>query len=196
MALRDFGRTVVTMAAIECCPIIQIVIIQLIASQTDSQTDHNFHYENSAGYYTVIINPKFRVLVVNTNYCARLNIWTYFDPIDPANQLSWLVDQLMAAEAVGAKVHIVGHVPVDDRECTQAYVFNYLAVVERFSDIIVGQFFGHTHADELRVLYSNDNKTNPIGFEMLSPSLTTFDSFNPAYRIVTVSDDGKCGLSE
>ena len=145
---------------------------------------------NSAGYYTLTIKPTLRVIVLNTNYCARLNIWTYYSPVDPANQLSWLIEQLLSAEQSGVKVHIVGHVPVDNRECTQAYVHNYLSIVERFSDTIVAQFFGHTHSDEFRVLYSNENSSKPIGFELLSPSLTTFENFNPAYRIITVNSKG------
>ena len=87
-------------------------------------------------------------------------------------------------------MHIVGHVPVDNRECSQAWLHNYLTIVERFSDTIVAQFFGHTHADEFRVLYSNQNFSKPIGFEIVSPSLTTFEHFNPSYRIVSLHSNG------
>ncbi|CAG2108413.1 unnamed protein product [Medioppia subpectinata] len=140
-------------------------------------------------YYTLVINRGFRVIVLNTNYCARLNIWTYYDSVDPADQLKWLIKELVIAEQEGDYVHIVGHVPVDNRECTQAWVYNYLAIVERFSHTITAQFFGHTHADEFRVLYSNHNYSKPIGFEILSPSVTTFQTFNPSYRIITVTQN-------
>ncbi|XP_054161219.1 sphingomyelin phosphodiesterase-like [Oppia nitens] len=143
-----------------------------------------------AGYYTYVVNKGFRVIVLNTNYCSRLNIWTYYDPVDPANQLKWLIKELVIAESDGYRVHIVGHVPVDNRECTQAWVYNYLAIVERFQHLIVGQFFGHTHADEFRLLYSNHNISRPIGVQILSPSLTTFEQFNPSYRIITVQQNG------
>jgi len=94
------------------------------------------------------------------------------------------------AQQAGDNVHIVGHIPPDDRECTQAWLYNFLAIVERFKDIIVAQFYGHTHADEFRVLYSNSNNSVPIGYEFVSPSLTTFDSYNPAYRIFTTQENG------
>ncbi len=136
------------------------------------------------------IRPGFRVIVVNTNYCARLNIWSLYSPIDPADHLKWLIKELLIAEEVGDKVHIVGHVPPDNRECTQAWLYNFLAIVERFKDTIVAQFYGHTHADEFRVFHSNKNFSDPIGFGFIAPSLTTYHVFNPAYRIYTTDKKG------
>ena len=34
----------------------------------------------------------------------------------------------------------------------------YLRLVRKYSDIIVGQFFGHLHSDSFRVIYSEDGK--------------------------------------
>ncbi|CAG2116790.1 unnamed protein product, partial [Medioppia subpectinata] len=147
----------------------------------------------SAGYYTIKIRPGFRVIVVNTNYCARLNIWTYYQPIDPANQLKWLSNQLDLAEKASEFVHIVGHIPPDNRECTQGWLYNYLNIIERYSNTIVGQFYGHTHYDELRVYYSNYDCNKVIGFGIISPSVTPYDGslrLNPAYRLVKIRDNG------
>lgn len=71
----------------------------------------------SGGYYTVKIKPGFRVISLNTNYCTRLNPWTLYDPVDPGNQLKWLVKELHSAELANEKVHILGHIPPDNREC-------------------------------------------------------------------------------
>ncbi|XP_054152469.1 sphingomyelin phosphodiesterase-like [Oppia nitens] len=145
------------------------------------------------GYYTMIIKPGFKIIVLNTNYCSRLNIWTYYDPIDPDNQLNWLYNELELAETAGQLVHIVGHIPPDNRECTQSWLYNYMAIVERFSDTIVGQFFGHTHYDEFRIYYSNNDCNKVIGFAILSPSVTSFDALlnlNPAYRIIKCYENG------
>ena len=128
---------------------------------------------------------------MNSNYCARLNIWTLYQSIDPADHLKWLINQLDAAEKEGDLVHIVGHVPPDNRECTQSWLFNFMAIVERYSDIIVAQFYGHTHWDEFRVLYSVHNSSKPIGLEIIGPSLTTYDVMNPAYRVISCNKNGK-----
>ena len=129
------------------------------------------------------ITPLFRLIVINTNYCARLNIWTLYEPSDPAGHLKWIQNELLKAENDDNYVHIVGHLPPDSRECTQAWLYNYIQIVTRFQDIIKGQFYGHTHADEIRMIYSVENSNQPVGVEYLSPSLTPWDRYNPAYRI-------------
>jgi sphingomyelin phosphodiesterase acid-like 3 len=34
----------------------------------------------------------------------------------------------------------------------------YLRLVRKYSDIIVGQFFGHLHSDSFRIIYSDTGK--------------------------------------
>lgn len=125
----------------------------------------------------------FRIIALNTNYCARLNPWSFYDPVDPANQLKWLAEELLEAELNQDKVHIIGHVPPDNRECTQAWLFNFINIVDRFRDTINAQFYGHTHRDEWRVIYSLIRPDEPIGIQFIGPSITPFTENNPAYRI-------------
>ena len=40
--------------------------------------------------------------------------------------------------------------------------FQYARIVERFSNIIRGQFYGHTHYDEFSVLFNNQSE--PVSF--------------------------------
>ena len=105
----------------------------------------------SGGYYTVKIKPGFRIISLNTNYCTRLNPWTLYDPVDPGNQLKWLVKELHSAELASEKVHILGHIPPDNRECTQAWLNNFLRIIDRFEHVVLAQYYGHTHRDEFRV---------------------------------------------
>ena len=95
------------------------------------------------GFYSIKLRPGFRIIVMNTNYCARLNIWSLYQSIDLSNHLKWLIEQLAMAEEDGDFVHIVGHIPPDNRECTQSWLYNYMAIVERYTETIVGQFFGY-----------------------------------------------------
>lgn len=111
------------------------------------------------GYYSNDVSPTFKVIALNTNYCARLNFWLMYDPNDPGDQLKWLARELNQAEANGQKVHIIGHHPPDNQNCIQQWVHNYMSIIERYQNIITAQFFGHTHFDEFRILYSSDKKT-------------------------------------
>lgn len=139
------------------------------------------------------IKPGFRVLAINSNYCARLNPWTLYDTVDPGRQLTFLRDQLLEAETVGDKVHIIGHVPPDHRECTEAWLYNYMLLMKRFKETIVAQFYGHTHRDEFRVVYDVDDlpsdnmsSKNPVAFQIICPSITSYSQTNPSYRIYEI----------
>jgi hypothetical protein len=77
-----------------------------------------FHFRGS--YYSLRIRPRFRVIVLNTNYCFRLNFWSLYNPRNPANHLKWLAQELLTAEQVSDSVHIVGHIVPDRRECNEA----------------------------------------------------------------------------
>lgn len=146
-----------------------------------------------AGHYMIQIKPGFRVVAINSNYCARLNPWILYDTVDPAGQLAFLRDQLLEAETVGDRVHIIGHVPPDHRECTEAWLYNYMLLMKRFKDTVTAQFYGHTHRDEFRVVYDVDDTIspdlkprNPVAFQLICPSITSYSQTNPSYRIYEV----------
>ncbi|RWS30119.1 sphingomyelin phosphodiesterase-like protein 2 [Leptotrombidium deliense] len=141
------------------------------------------------GNYAVRLEPGLRIISLNTNYCARLNPWILYKSIDPGNQLKWLVEQLLNAENAGDRVHLIGHVPPDHKECTQPWLFNFVRIVQRFRDTITAQFYGHTHRDEFRVLYDSERKNDAIGFELIGPSITTYSGTNPSYRIYKINEN-------
>ena len=49
-----------------------------------------------------------------------------------------------------------------------------------------GQFFGHTHDDEIELFYDLNDVTRATNIAYLGPSVTTFSNRNPGYRIYTV----------
>ena len=62
----------------------------------------------------------------------------------------------------------------------------------RYKNIIRGQFYGHTHYDEFKVFYDEDG--TPMNIAYVAPSQTTWEHYNPAYRIYTI-DAGYTGAS-
>lgn len=73
------------------------------------------------------------------------------------SQLKWLMNQLQTAETVNEKVHIIGHMPPGHPDCSKIWSHNYYNIIARFENTITGQFFGHTHQDEIELFYDPDN---------------------------------------
>lgn len=200
MALRVRGRPVVRLVTRVGAE--NIATVRLSPAESGSfERENNFFrvaLAHRSGNYMVRVKPGFRIVSVNSNYCARLNPWTLYDSVDPGGQLKWLTAELLAAERKGDKVHVIGHVPPDHRECTQAWLFNYIRIVERFSETITAQFYGHTHRDEFRVIYALDdedgqgkeprNARRPVGYQFIGPSITSYSQTNPGYRVYSVDD--------
>ena len=139
------------------------------------------------GYYTLLVKPGLRLISLNMNYCNNQNFWMLKNPDDPDGELRWFVNTLFDAEKKGEVVHIIGHIPPSNEgDCVKVWRNNYYAVVNRFQDIIRGQFFGHTHNDQIEIMYSNVSLTQPISVAYISPSITTYTNLNPGYRTYTV----------
>lgn len=117
------------------------------------------------------------------NYCARLNFWIAYDYLDMGGMLKWMQLELQAALAANQYVYIAGHIVPDTEECATHWVQTYNDIVEKYAPIIKGQFFGHTHMDELRLYYSASNSSKAIGLAYVTPSVTTFCDVNPAFRL-------------
>lgn len=65
------------------------------------------------------------------------------DPTDPGGMLKWMEEVLRQAEKNNDKVYILGHIPPN--AAIVEWGRRYNALVDRFSYIIRGQFFGHSH---------------------------------------------------
>jgi sphingomyelin phosphodiesterase len=140
-----------------------------------------------AGYYSRELSSDFKLITLNTNLCARLNFWQLFNPNDPGDQLHFLAQELSDSEKKGQWVHIIGHIAPDDIQCTATWLHVYVGILKRYEATIKGQFFGHTHFDEVRVYY--DEKKAPVGVGYLGASVTPFEHVNPSYSVYTVDGD-------
>lgn len=135
------------------------------------------------GYYTVLVKPGFRVIAINNNDCYTYNWWLSYEPHFPVEQLQWIHDTLLAAEAAGEKVHILAHVPPGSGSCHKVYAREYRRIVERFWNTISAQFCGHSHADEFNIFYSHDNPTQALNVMWNGGSTTAYSNVNPNYRM-------------
>ncbi|EPB79533.1 Ser/Thr phosphatase family protein [Ancylostoma ceylanicum] len=73
--------------------------------------------------------------------------------------------ELFQAELSGDDVHVLSHIPPGDGECLEGWARNYYRIIQRFSDTVQAQFFGHIHADYFTVFYEDMHNTSsaPIG---------------------------------
>ncbi|KAB0352782.1 hypothetical protein FD754_017639 [Muntiacus muntjak] len=147
------------------------------------------------GFYTqkVSNNPKLRLISLNTNLYYGPNSMT-LNQTDPANQFEWLENTLNISQQNKEKVYIIAHVPVGylpfARDITAMRKYHnerLIDIFRKYSDIIAGQFYGHTHRDSIMVL--SDKKGNPVNSLFVAPAVTPVRSVlekltnNPGIRL-------------
>ncbi|CAG7832730.1 unnamed protein product, partial [Allacma fusca] len=94
-----------------------------------------------------------------------------------------MIQELDKSESMGQSVHIVGHVPPGHPDCAKVWSRNFYNIISRYRKTVKGQFYGHTHYDELKLFYSPTELGVPINPLWISPSLTPYEINNPSYKI-------------
>jgi len=127
-------------------------------------------------------NTNLRILTINTQVCNNLNFYLFKNVTDPNGQLEWIWNELAGAEARGEQVYILGHIPMGDSDCLNQWAERFNALVDRYSHIILAQYYGHTHKDHFFINRGvHDNK--PRSIQWVSPSVTTYTNKNPSFRV-------------
>lgn len=81
----------------------------------------------------------------------------------------------------------MGHIP-PNADCLNKWAKIYNALVERYSHLIRGIFYGHSHDDEYSMFYDSETG-EPINASFIAPSLTTHTNKNPSFRIIEADSD-------
>ncbi|XP_051869609.1 acid sphingomyelinase-like phosphodiesterase 3b isoform X2 [Pristis pectinata] len=117
-----------------------------------------------------------RMIVLNTNFYYNKNKLTA-NLNDPAGQFQWLEDVLSRAATAKEKVYIIGHVPPGFFEKKRGTFwfqehFNkrYIKLIQKHSQVIAGQFFGHQHRDSFKIFYSNNGSA--VSAMFIAPAVT------------------------
>ncbi|KAK6990563.1 acid sphingomyelinase-like phosphodiesterase 3b [Biomphalaria glabrata] len=148
------------------------------------------------GYYTKLINPKLRILALNTVlYLSEDKLTANMS--DPAGQFQWIDSVLNASRAANEKVIITGHVSPTFLVPTLLDWFHprfhqpYVDLMTKYSDIIVAHHYGHDHSDSFKILQRSDGSgASPV---FTAPSITpwrykipteTGAPHNPGIRLV------------
>lgn len=59
--------------------------------------------------------------------------WCFYKSVDPGNVQSWLVGELLKAEAEGDYVHIIGHIAPLSHSCYEEWGHQFSRIVGRFA---------------------------------------------------------------
>ncbi|XP_065819979.1 acid sphingomyelinase-like phosphodiesterase 3a [Labrus bergylta] len=148
---------------------------------------------SQGGFYSQLAKPGLRVLSLNTIL--------YYGPdkatknmTDPAGQFEWLEKTLEKAAQNQEKVYVIAHVPVgflafatNTTAVRKIHNERLVAIFRKYSQVVAGHFYGHTHRDSVMVLLDQQGK--PVNSVFVAPAVTPIKhvlepySNNPAFRM-------------
>lgn len=150
------------------------------------------------GYYNAsIADGKVVLLVLNSLYwSAAVNRSVETDQ-KASRQLVWLENQLKLVKSRGQKAMLASHIPAGiDTFSSKPYWFNnYTAIYVRlvaknYSDVVIGQFFAHSHKDDFRLqMFEPETSITAKSFVLLAPAISPVYHNNPAFRLVSLDID-------
>mmetsp|Transcript_4769 Transcript_4769/g.11893 ORF Transcript_4769/g.11893 Transcript_4769/m.11893 type:complete len:526 (-) Transcript_4769:132-1709(-) len=159
------------------------------------------------GYFARNVTDKLTIISLNTNFYSLFhspvnqnsgNINGTSPPFpDPLGQFAWLEKQLEIAHIAQRKVYILGHIPPAMGTFRHAqlwqeyYLEKYYSVLSKYHPIntnddgmIQGQFFGHLHSDEFRLVNHGDTPSDRQWPLLITSSVTPIYGANPSIRRV------------
>ena len=145
----------------------------------------------------VAINDNF----LSPNYRDRCGSAADLNPARAT--LDWLARTLAAAARAHRRVLLLYHIPPGTDGFATArhnscpvtpapllaapYAAEFHALMRRYRGTIVAQVAGHLHTDAFRILRE---RGAAFGFVMVAPALSPIFAQNPAFRRITLGDDG------
>uniref|UniRef100_A0A671P1Q5 Sphingomyelin phosphodiesterase acid like 3A n=1 Tax=Sinocyclocheilus anshuiensis TaxID=1608454 RepID=A0A671P1Q5_9TELE len=126
------------------------------------------------GFYSLVIKPGLRLVSLNTNLYYSPNQVTV-NMTDPAGQFQWLQGTLELSRQKMEMFYVIAHVPIE------SYNEQLVKIFRNYSDVVQGQFYGHTHRDSIMFW-------KPVNSIFVTPAVTTIKSLlepfsnNPGVR--------------
>ncbi len=144
------------------------------------------------GYYSVYLQPKFRLITLNTVMYTPRQVGT--SRREGQLQMDWLAAQLNDAQRHGDSVLLAMHV-LPGRNMLDNSSFwspdeqpRFLKLVNDYQSTIIGILAAHTHYDEMHIIQNKAGQNQVNAY--ISPALSTFHGNAPAIRIYDYSDAG------
>ncbi len=139
------------------------------------------------GYYAGYIQPKLRIIALNTVLFSVKRAGTTEDQAQ-AELNDFLVPQLQDARAKGDSVLIATHIPpgFNVYDHSPFYIDQdntaFVKILNQYQDVIIGVLAAHTHMDEAKIL--RDAQNHPFNTVLMNGALSTSHGNMPAVRTI------------
>ena len=137
------------------------------------------------GYYSVLVAPRLRLLVLNTViYCRYNNVTKDAATTDPGGQIAWMRSQLANSSAAGEAVYVASHIPpgmtLDPFHAR--FIKPFLDGMRGYHHVIRGSFWGHIHLDMFQLLGDARAGSSDFHVAHLAATLGIKTGKNPSFR--------------
>ncbi len=129
------------------------------------------------GYYNISLggnnnnNNNMQIVAINSLYYDNNNLELYLNPQeDPVSQWNWLETTFRWCNDTGRQVWLLGHIPPVSSEATLNFSKKFIALIHKYTNTVINQFWGHTHNDQF-LLYIDQNNFTVSGHAYVAPSL-------------------------
>ena len=150
------------------------------------------------GIYRSMTKEGLTIISLNSDAWYQFNFYAYIGANRPdhSGMFKQLVNWLLEAEEADQPVWIIQHVNIGGStsyESLPAPSDLYYQIMDRFNNTIRANFFGHTHADEFGVFYTNNGTVRSadtaIGVGYIMPSVTPYTNYNAGFRYYLVDPE-------
>ena len=150
----------------------------IISNLTSLMGDNAANQFINHGFMHLKVTDSLHIISINSiDYDSR-NLF-YKKEIKNGDQDIWLAQILKDIRKKGEYVYLVGHIFPSAEESIDIYNTWLLEYLSNYRDIILASFFGHSHNDEFRLHFTNEeNVVAPI---LVTPSLMP-DKRDPCFR--------------
>ena len=145
------------------------------------EAHHNF--SNWGFYHQKHPNSNMRIVSTFSLVYDSQNWYTVPNNTDPLGELAFLEETLQMIEDNGEVAYIIGHIPPGDIFTLSNWCTRFRALINRYTNIVRGQFYGHTHYDEFKTVKSFRDDQISAGVVWATGSFTAYPNKNPGLRI-------------
>lgn len=154
----------------------------------EDKADHiKSHYSG----FSTVTKRGLKVISLNSNCYYEKNLWAFINletNPDSFGQWDFLINELVESESKNQRVWILAHVPTGSNNAITLHSKIFEKIVKRFSPYTIANiFYGHTHRDQFKILYDDDDK--PLNMAWISQAITPLGPANPSWRYYEVEDE-------
>ena len=133
------------------------------------------------GFYSLIYKEQgVRFVILDSQINDFFNAYLIADNADPLDFFKHIGDEFYEAEQKGERVVVLSHIPFNDDFTISEFGRNFRVVLSRFKTVLSAFLSAHTHTDYLTFFTEDDSV---YGMNFISPSLTTYGSYEPSFRV-------------